>query len=128
MAHPRSAFLPRFHDIRIPPDHEAGVRLRHGQAIFVETRIKPSAVAEVAVARCDVVCNATDGEGTLEDRRATCAFIALVVDGDACPAEHVAGAVRGAGSISTHALFRDVRWDDLSPVRFYRGWKKWFCV
>lgn len=123
---PRSTFLPRFHDIRIPPDHEAAVR--HGRAVFVEIRIKPSAVAEVAVARCDVVRNATDGEGTLEGGRAACAYVALVVDGDACPAEHVAGVVSGAGSICTHALFRDVRGDDLSQVRFDRGWKEWFRV
>jgi hypothetical protein len=123
---PRSTFLPRFHDIWIPPDHEA--TFRHGQVVLVEIRIKPSAVAEVAVARCDVVRNAMDGEGALEDRRATCAFVALVVDSDACPAEHVAGVVRGAGSICTHALFRDARRDDISPVRFDRGWKEWFCV
>jgi hypothetical protein len=123
---PRSTFLPRFHNIGIAPDHEAAVR--HGKVVFVEIRIKPSAVAEVAVARCDVVRNATDGEGTLEDGRAACAFIALVEDGDACPAEHVASVVKGAGSICTHALLRDVRRDDLSPVRFDRGWKEWFRV
>jgi hypothetical protein len=122
----RSTFFPRFHDIRIPPYHKA--TFRHCQAVHVEIRIKPSAVAEVAVARCDVVGNATHGEGTLEDGRATCAFVALVVDSDACPAEHVAGVVKGAGSIRTHTLFRDVRRDDLSPVRFDRGWKEWFRV
>ena len=55
-------------------------------------------------------------------------WVTLVLDGDACPAEHVAGVVKGAGSIFTHAQFRDVCRDDLSPVRFDKRWKEWFGV
>lgn len=126
MALPHGAFLPWFHDIRIAPYHEALVR--HDRAVRMKIRIKRSAIADIAVARCDVVYNATDRKGTLEGGRAACARVALVVHGDARPAEHFARTVRGTGSIFTHALCRDVRRDDLTPICFDRGWKKGFRV
>jgi hypothetical protein len=126
IAPPRRAFLPRFHDVRITPDHEA--TLRHARAVLVGIRVECPAVAKVALVRSNVVGDAPDGKSTLEDGRAACAFVSLVVHGDARPAEHVAGVVRGAGSIGTHALCRDVRGDDLAPVCFDRRRKEWFRV
>ena len=83
--------------------------------------IEGAAVAKVVVVRCDVVRDATDGECALEDGRATRVRIALVVHGDACPAERLAGVVRSAGGVGTHALCREVFRDDLAPVRSYGG-------
>jgi hypothetical protein len=126
IAPPCNALLPRFHDVRITPDHKAPIR--HVHAVLVGIRVKRPAVAEVTLVRRDVVGNAANGKGTLEDGRTTCVRIALIVHGDACPAEHVTCVVRGAGSIGAHALRRDVRGDDLAPVCFDGGRKEWFRV
>ena len=91
--------------------------------------VEGAAVAKVAVARCDVVRDATNGECALEDGRATCERVALVVHGDACPAEGVAGLVgRSAGGIGTHALCGGVFRDDLAPVRSDGGREEGFRV
>lgn len=123
---PRNALLPRFHDVRITPDHEAPIR--HVHAVLVGIRVKRPTVAEVTLVCRDVVGNAANGKCTLEDGRTAGARVALIVHGDACPAEHVACVVRSAGSIGTHALCRDVRRDDLAPVCFDGGRKEWFRV
>ena len=86
------------------------------------------AVAKVVVARCDVVDDATDGKGALKNRWAPGPGIALVVHGDARPSEGIAGVVRGASGIGTHAVVRDVRGDDLAPVCFDGGREEGFGV
>ena len=126
IAPPRNALLPRFHDVRITPDHKT--RIRHVHAVLVGIRVKRPAVAEVTLVRRDVVGNTTNGKSTLEDGRTASARVALIVHSDACPAEHVACVVRGAGSIGAHALCRDIRRDDIAPVCLDRGRKKWFGV
>jgi hypothetical protein len=70
----------------------------------MEIRVERAPVAEVVVARCNMVSDAPNGKCTLEDGRAACGSVTLVVHGDACPPDDVAGMMRGAGGIGTHAL------------------------
>ena len=94
----------------------------------MEMRVEHAAVAKVVVARCDMVGNAVGRKCTFEDGRPAHTGVALVMHGDACPAKRLAGLVRSAGGIGTHALCRDVRGDNLTPVRFDGGREKGFRV
>jgi hypothetical protein len=70
----------------------------------MEMRVERAPVAEVVVARRNVVGDAPDRKCTFEDGRAARLSVALVVHGDACPADNVARVVRSAGDIGTHTL------------------------
>jgi hypothetical protein len=111
---PCCVLLPRIHNVRIAPDDEGaiGVKIKVGlglevlwrQAACEGMRVERVTIAQVIVARYDVVVDATDRKCAFEDGWTTCAGVALVVYGYARPAENVAGAVQRTSSVGSHAL------------------------
>ena len=67
-------------------------------------RVKRVTIAQVTVARYDVVVDATNGKCAFKDGWAPCTRVALVVYSYARPAENVASAIQRTSSVGPHAL------------------------
>lgn len=107
-ARPCCVLLSRIHNVRIAPDDEGAIGLGfdvlRGQAGCEGMRVERATIAQVTVARYDVVVDATDRKCAFEDGRATCTRVALVVYGYARPAENIASAMQRTSSVGSHAL------------------------
>ena len=80
-------------------------------------------IAQVTVARYDVVVDTTDRKCAFEDGWASCTRVALVVYGYTRPAENVAGAgaTQRTSSVDPHALRGGVRRYYFTPVSLDGG-------